>query len=523
MDSKIILCKEINIDREYVNVLNYTETQMLELCQQNQTAIKNNYSFIRKTGEIYTDIPFATCLQSNYMAFQNPSYSNKWFFAWITDVKYISNNNTQIFYQVDSWSTWFDYWKPKTCFVTRQHVKDDIIGKYTQNENLNVGEVIEEEIDKYTNLAENFYYIIFSAYNPASKIEFAGVNNINGILFGTNVFAFENTTTGVVSLRHFIEATNKDGKINDIQSLNIAPKTLMDNIGLREQEGIFDGATYNFYIVEPSSDTANNPITIPYIIDKTLTYSDFTPKNKKCFVYPYNYLLLSNNIGNQNIYKYEDFYVNSGQEDFIQFEIELALSIGISGRAVPRGYKKMDYNIDESIPLAKYPTCSWSADAFTNWLTANSVNITTDIINTGLGVATGNVVSVAGNIAGLIGQFYQADLLPNITGGDNTGDINFSTRNNTFTFHHMRVKTEYLEIIDNYFTRFGYKINKLVMPNITGRKYWNYVEIGQDEDIGFGSVPASDMDIINRACRRGVTIWHNHNNVGDYSLNNEII
>lgn len=87
----------------------------------------------------------------------------------------------------------------------------------------------------------------------------------------------------------------------------------------------------------------------------------------------------------------------------------------------------------------------------------------------------------------------------------------------------MRAKTEYLRIIDDYFSRFGYKINEILTPNIVGRQNWNYVEIGSSEDIGYGTVPSKYMDEINKACRRGVTIWHNHNNVGNYSLNNPIV
>ena len=37
------------------------------------------------------------------------------------------------------------------------------------------------------------------------------------------------------------------------------------------------------------------------------------------------------------------------------------------------------------------------------------------------------------------------------------------------------------------------------------------------------SVPKDSMDIINRAFRNGTTIWHNHNNLGNYSLSNNIV
>ena len=70
---------------------------------------------------------------------------------------------------------------------------------------------------------------------------------------------------------------------------------------------------------------------------------------------------------------------------------------------------------------------------------------------------------------------------------------------------------------------FGYKICKLENPNINGRRYWNYIEIGGSEEIGTGEVPSKFMETINNACRRGVTIWHNHANVGNYNLNNDIV
>ena len=113
--------------------------------------------------------------------------------------------------------------------------------------------------------------------------------------------------------------------------------------------------------------------------------------------------------------------------------------------------------------------------------------------------------------------------MPSLQGGNNTGDINFSTLSNKFALHHMRVKTEYLKVIDDYFTRFGYKTNLVKIPNITGRKYWNYIEIGTSEEIGDGEIPAKDIDIINKSCRKGVTIWHNHENIGNYLLDNTII
>ena len=87
----------------------------------------------------------------------------------------------------------------------------------------------------------------------------------------------------------------------------------------------------------------------------------------------------------------------------------------------------------------------------------------------------------------------------------------------------MRCKDEYMKQIDSYFSMFGYKINEIKTPNLTGRTNFNYVQISEADDIGYGNVPSVDMDLINKACRRGVTIWHSHANLGDYSVTNNIV
>ena len=168
-------------------------------------------------------------------------------------------------------------------------------------------------------------------------------------------------------------------------------------------------------------------------------------------------MLVSNNVGNNLLLKYENFdweYDEILQTNVAKVLIEMAFCIGSSIRLVPENYKKIEKDYDESLSLAKFPVCSWSADAFTNWLTSQAVNLTTQVVATGVSVATGNVAGSLLSMASLVGQFYSASLLPAIHGGNNTGDVNYSAGKNTFLIHHMRAKTEYLKVIDDYFTKF---------------------------------------------------------------------
>lgn len=269
---------------------------------------------------------------------------------------------------------------------------------------------------------------------------------------------------------------------------------------------------------------------VKYNLVNTRKISGFTPKNNKLLTYPYSFLRITNNLGSVNDYKFEDFQTD--EEGNIVFNIVGVPCVGFSGKIRPKNYQGFLYNEDESLNLGKYPTLSWSSDGFTNWLTQNAVNLGISSILAVAGAtaqfAEGKVVSgtltVAGNIAQTVGSFYNSSLGSNTAQGNaNAGDVSFSQNINRFKVAHMRPKLEYLRIIDDYFTRFGYKINRLTLPNIVGRKNWNYVEIGANEEIGYGSVPAKYMDIINNACRSGVTIWHNHSNVGNYALDNSIV
>ena len=542
MNSKIWLVKNIKMDRQYTNVLSYTEEQMLQLCQENLVAQADNYSFLRPTGSIMAGFTYSQCLQANYIAFQNSDYSNKWFFAWIDDVIYKGDKNTEITFTIDAWSTWFDKWNKKVCFINRQHVNDDTIGLHTIPENLDVGEVIQESITEDLAYGNDFGYWIAVASNWKIKdgstgtealesnkgTQNFGITVYDNTVFGTQLFFFHITElSSFTDLVLLLLRTNVDGHIEDVENIFILPDVAIEQSKLTQHTASVGGQNFSFYTMGYDI----TPKKFNTEINKITSFSDYTPKNNKCFVYPYNYLFVSNNQGSNNIYKYEDF----NTEKCI-FENQFSIAIGGSGRIVPKNYKGMATNDDEALALGKYPTCAWSSDAFTNWLTQNSVNMAVSLgltagaiagtIATGGATApalAGAVMSVAGNIGNTIGQFYQASLLPNINGGQANGDVIWACNRNMFSFRQMRVKTEYLKIIDDYFTRFGYAIKSLAMPNITGRMYWNYVEIGASEEIGYGEVPSKFMDTINNACRRGVTIWHTHDNIGDFSLDNSIV
>lgn len=521
------------MDRNYINVLDYSESDLLALLRNNNHLVRelSNYSFLRQTNSIYVDLSYDDCIKSNYIAFQNPAYSNKWWFAWIDEVIYKGDKNCEITYTIDAWSTFYNDITKQSCYVLREHVANDTIGANTEPEDLAVDEVICEHLEYDTSYDEYYWVGVLTNYDPYTQSNYpTPFTQATKNIFAKKLVLFDTTYTdenyqndGLIALGLFLQKTNADGKADEIDSVFFIPSAGIHVPSLESHT--ITATDYVYYTMDNLSEGGATIQQWNHTMSKHYTFTGYTPKNNKCFCYPYNYLYVTNNQGNFGVFKYEDFSTSN-----VNFKNEFSISIGGSGKIYPLNYKGMsDY--DSSIPLPKYPTIAYSSDAFINWCTQNAVNVPSQLFNTGISigqsVTSGNykegVTSGLGTALDLIGKFYKASLLPDSTSGQNTGDIDFLAGRNTFCYRCMRAKNEYIRIIDDFFTRYGYKINRLKVPATNSRTYWNYIQISSDSNIGYGNVPDKYMTTINEACRRGTTIWHNHGQIGHFDLTNSIV
>lgn len=531
---RVIIAKNIKLDKSYKDVLDYSETDMLNLVIANKVAEANDCSFIKVDKNVLsTKFSYSDAIKCNYMAMQNPNYANKWFFAFIDKVEYISDGNTNIYFTTDEFSTWYDYWQLNSCFVIREHVNDDTVGLHTQPENLETGEYICNEhykdptMDDYTS---DLCYVMASTSEPIageSKDTVAPSRIYNGIYTGLTYYRYD--TQNPIDI--ILELFANDAKTDCINGIFMAPKWLAP---------LNSGSLYR------EVQTSNSPATFDIAVTKQTTLNGYTPKNNKLKCFPYNYLLLSNDIGQNSILHYEKFMTSN-----CVFTVRGVINPGCSINITPTYYNGMLSSDNDAISLGKFPICNFQNDMYTNWLTQNSVNIlgstvTSDDINmmsAGMSATVSGITNLAiGNYVGVgmsamsggmavsnaMMQKKQHDMIPTtIRGQLNSADVVVASGMNTFHFYKMSVKAEFARSIDDYFTKYGYSINRIKQPNITGRQYYNYVQIGDSENIGYStlpnkSTPASSMEVVNNIFRKGVTIWHTHSNLGDYTLSNNI-
>ena len=543
-NSKIIICKNIKLDKNYKDVLSYSEGQMLSLCQTNAVASSDTYSFIRtEKNVIKTGFSYGDALKCNYMAFQNPDYSNKWFFAFIDNVEYANDGTSKIYYTIDEFSTWYDYWNAEACFVMREHVRDDTIGLHTIPEGLEFGEYV---IGSTGDIGNSSYFqytkmhvCIGTSWLPdGTPSLYAANRRIGNVFSGTYYLVFKEYTDAA----KFIQAYAEAGHVADIQCLYMIPEVLaaITSSTTWIEADLESQTDIHFITLHGSTGVINIDTNIS--ISMPTTIGTYTPKNNKLLCYPYNALTISNNSGSMAEFRYEDFVNNA----------PLFNIVGLQSPSCPMFIYPVNYKKNSTsksgyvwgLPLAKIPQGSWNADMYTNWMTQNGINIlgmkidaptshaimgSLQMLSAGATRQYGGIAEGFGNMLGAVQEMYRASMIPNQIGGQTTvGDVTFAYDKLAPTYYKMRIREEYAMIIDDWFNRFGYKINRVKVPDQIGRTYWNYIQIGSSECIGYSSnskrsVPASSMEVINNIYRAGVTIWHNHANIGNYSLNNTIV
>ena len=503
-----------------------------------------NTTYQRQNNVIRFEASIDDIRTYNYVMYKNTSYSNKWFYAYITNMEYKNDNTTDITIQTDVFQTWqFDI-VYNTMFVEREHVNDDGVGKNIVAEDLETGEFITNLHNKST-YSDNTAIIMGSTLDinhiDGNKFAKAKGDQYNNLYSGVRYNSWYNASyTGqdlqergkyIEGLNDILNNIDVFGQADGVLELFVAPQKLISPIR-GDHYVIASNLTDKYGINQYDTESSFNHLL-------TITNGNldgYVPVNNKLKCFPYRYLIVSNNNGAEVTYKYEDFYTKNAQNEKTisaqpQFEIDGCLAPGCSIRMVPLNYKGASRNDIEGINMGKFPILSWASDVYTNWLTQNSVNIAIDTVANLGSIAVGGytapegggtgIVSGITGIAKTIGSIYEKSLTPNQAKGNlNCGDVVSAGGDNDFHFYDMSIKKEIAVILDNFFSMFRYKINNVKVPNITGRPNWNYVKT-IDCNIT-GNIPQEDLQELKDMFDNGVTFWHNPSTFLDYSQNNAI-
>ena len=529
------------IEKDNLNQMNFSNaTAQYNYFNSLTHLTADNFTYQRKEGIIRYPEHIDNLLGYNYVMYQNEAYTNKWFYAFITNMEYVNDKMTNITIKTDVFQTWQFDLIYKRSYVEREHVNNDTAGLHTIPEGLETGEYIAgtKGIFDWSNSIFDDWSIVMSV-TPDSDL-FPSVNNrwYGGVFSGTVFIEFSGSYVSHAGV--FIKAMNSASKLDAITSIFMYPKIALDT---ESYSFTFGQTVVNCGLLKSSEDAET--ISIP-IGEKPTTLGSYTPRNKKLLTSDYTYLLVDNGVGGVKKYNFEDFA--SGNSPTIIFDFMSNVTPSGSVIYAPKKYKGVSgTNTLESFSGGKYPICSWSGDPYTNWLTQSGINRTfnfgRDAIGLGigagtlaLGAATGNPLLTLSGVSGLttgvgttvndivddIKERKQHQIAPpELTGNESLGDVIFAYQRTVPKYYYMHIKEEYATIIDKFFDMYGYKVSNVKVPNVTGRTNWNYVKtININLE---GDIPEADLQEIKNIFNNGVTIWHNPSTYLDYSQSNAIV
>lgn len=512
----IVKLLSVNFENDYKNVVYWSSLSAQKSEMEN--CVKHtytNFTYQRRDNIIRIPAHIDTLYDCNYVMYQNNNHSSKWFYAFITKMEYVNDNCTNVFIETDVWGTWWHDITINESFVEREHCSEDKVGANTFPEGLETGEYIVNgsgiTVDSVLD-SDKGIFLAVTEYLDGDDFVPAGGTYYGGVYSGLRYAWCSSKEVAQSVVKKYNE-----GKAEALHSIFMGPLYLADID--EDQTNLVEGST--------TADSwevtlSNTPSTI----------DGYTPRNKKLLCYPYSYLLLTNQQGGSAIYHNEKFYNTGGVRKFKTFAV---LTPGCSIRTIPMNYNNLELNTDEGLNLGKYPTCAWTTDVYTNWLTQNSINLGSQAIMSTGGLIGGAVMTAMGNIpmglgmmgsglAGAInvlGQTQHHSTIPDQARGNiNNGDVVFASGQNNFKWIDMSIKAEYARIIDDFFDKYGYKVNRVKVPNMNHRPVWWFTKtIACNIN---APIPQEDIARIRRMFDEGVTFWKQHSQVEHYELDNTL-
>ena len=533
----------------------------------------------------------------NYLMWQNSQFTTKWFYAYLSNVRPYASDVTIATYVIDYWHTWYYDMTLGTCFINREHVNDDTIGRWREDEPVSVLRYInprQTDLLKKNKLDTDKYVCVYFTFTPNEttpdltqlKIEdneggyytiegmkpyFTGGYFYNGEYQGAQFLAFKTSSATInedcARINSFLEKLVASGTVQRVLAVVNVPgyiAKLATAIPVNTFEPIKESITGNA---------------------RPATLDGYTPENNKLFTSQFTRGIITNGMGSSIDFNFEDF------DGTPSFNLYAQLAQDSTARLVFKNYEGLEENLLMSIDLTGFPQSSFSYSEYMNTLYANRAQRGTAITwqsadaqacktaaqygmigsaasvfkgaggeapepdsgqmsffndkyanaRRGLDTASqigGSVSNASGAIANMYSNYYNmqtgvaktegailAELsdglrMPNATRGVANANITWAMSKMTFTQYDVVPCRYDAERIDKYLSMFGYNVKKVGKPHVSGRKYWNYLELV--DPVINGSIPADAKTAIASILTKGVTIWHDPSVFLNYNLKNTI-
>ena len=580
-NTDVYLLKDIKITPTYTDTIYFADraTQLAYFSNVNKrVATLTKHSYQRHgRGWLKVALSAGIVAQANYMMFKNTSYENKWFYAFITDWEYVNDSTTLISYMIDDIQTWFFDCSLGDCFVEREHTMNDAIGANRIPEPVGSDRVMMTERWACSDM-EN-YSVIVQASQQNRKSEFSTdylhqgqfnglsiwVNDCNdgsdastiatvlANMVGDGSYSSDSTKQQqVVSVIQFPSRFTNEGGIEDSRPYSVVegfatPRTSVNGYTPRNKKlltapfkqllltnGIGANATLDYDEFENNLGTKVAP---SFRITGTFNGTGqimCVPINYKGVEDNYDYKIVISEFPQcgYTLDAYRAWLAGGGD---IKQKVQVVKGVGngifglaglvqnVSSAADSIWNRNYNASYNEALKGIRKPS-----DAQKSAAAVSASNYADSNTTIGGALKEGGAVSgVGGLLSSLVGTYtdyktieFDSHAQPNVPVGMTAGNVMVGARVLNFRCYDVDINRVDAQIIDEFFDKYGYQTNRLKVPNINGRKAWNYVKTRDCELLG--NIPAMTKASIIDIFNSGITFWKNGDLISDYTQDNSL-
>lgn len=457
-----------------------------------------NCTFQRQNHLIRVPLSQDTAGMYNYLSYVN---NGRTFYAYITGMEYRNDNLTFVTYENDYWHTYQNDIKYNQCHIKRMTVpkSEDIFGAYVEPEPVGVSGHKLHGRGGYTMRPDRV--IIMSTRDTGGQPN-TQPSFYNGSYSAAKLY--NATPAGAKSFLDFLIENNYEDAIAGIYSM---PSAIVGT-----ETELTSGACG----------------TLDIAISLALTNIDgYTPKNKKVFTSPYCYLHVSASNGSSKDYRLEYF----GNSETATFRVFGSVGSGGTIAFVPTDYDWAGETAGQGSPFldnaitVEMPTGNWSGNTGAAWWMVNGLSTALGTIASltsavQSGSASGAALGVASVGADLVKTAKTVESSSyKMHGAMSSGNIGAAIQGLGFTCWLMCPTAEESRSIDNFFSAYGYAINRVGNPTPNKRSIWDYIETdGTPCSISVAPVVAEST--VNNMLNSGLRVWHDYSSFGDLSKDN---
>ena len=539
-------------------------------------ALGSDFTYIRKDGVLKVNLnaDYIDSMGINYCRFKNSNLnqSARFIYCFIDSVEYIAPTVSALHIRTDSFMTYqFDILTGSGHqeFIERRTVNasEDIIYKnlleepvnctnYELDRRISARETIStksEFVNKY-DIGIIFKPMVVGTHDgafldlalneDANKTEKDMINQVcghymNGLPSGGNILVvkdfdhFDQVNQMISFLGSEIIATFWIPKSSAVQLDSRHIVYTVENINTTEYR--------ECYFYTPRDDTW----TISgYPITGTMTnaFDSYDPINKKCFNYPYNYMIGTDNCGSEIPYRFEHFYNVVPDTGAVTFSASFITNTSNAIVLKPNNYMSTNECLDHAIIVEGFPQIPYSTNEFNYYLGTHSAAVSNAKIQTALdygksaitflnntyGSGNTDLLSIASEAVKGVLSNYQSNYTNLMTQTDTEKQLGYSTHNGgsittraTLGYLGASVFHKYLcdhdiALVDMYFSRYGYNWSRIEDFSFNHCPDYDYVKTsGCNIE---GSIPVADKQNLSKLFDSGITIWHYKNGASRYGL-----